>query len=93
MFRDIKPHNYIKFPLMDSDGDEQNKILKREGKKIKYFKRCNINVSSIFQSIRVRCNSIFTNIMDRKFMESELRFVLYYGVIFWILFILYQIIK
>jgi len=46
------------------------------------------NVGTIFQSIRVRCRSIFSDIVDRKFMESKLRFVLYCGGIFWILFLL-----
>ena len=78
---------------MDPDDYRKNKILKRKGKKIKYSKRWCFNVGTIFQSIRVRCNSVFSNIMDRKFMESELNLVLYCGVIFWSLYLLYQIIK
>jgi hypothetical protein len=50
------------------------------------------NVSSIFQSIRIRCGSVFSDITDRKFMESELRFVLYCGGVFWVLYLLSQII-
>jgi hypothetical protein len=50
------------------------------------------NVGIVFQSIWVRCRSIFPNITDRKFMESELRFVLYCGVIFWIIYLLSQVI-
>jgi hypothetical protein len=50
------------------------------------------NVGVVFQSIWVRCRSIFPNITDRKFMESELRFVLYCGVIFWIIYLLSQVI-
>jgi hypothetical protein len=50
------------------------------------------NVGSIFQSIRIRRNSIFFNIIDRKFMESELRVVLYCGILFWSLLLLSQII-
>ena len=50
------------------------------------------NVSTILQSIWIRCRSIFVNIMDRKFMESQLRVVLYCGVLFWSLFLLSKII-
>jgi hypothetical protein len=50
------------------------------------------NVSIILQSIWIRCGSIFANIMDRKFMESQLRVVLYCGVLFWSLFLLSKII-
>jgi len=50
------------------------------------------NVGFIFQSIRIRCGSVFSDITDRKFMESELRFVLYCGGIFWALYLLSQII-
>ena len=50
------------------------------------------NVGIVFQSIWVRCRSIFPDITDRKFMESELRFVLYCGGIFWALYLLSQII-
>jgi hypothetical protein len=41
------------------------------------------NVGVILQSFWIRCRSVFPNITDRKFMESELRFVLYCGSIFW----------
>ncbi len=34
------------------------------------------NARFVFQSIWIRCRSVFPNITDRKFMESELRFVL-----------------
>jgi len=50
------------------------------------------NDSPVFQSIRVRRGSIWSNIMDRKFMESQLRVVLYCGSIFWIIYLLSQII-
>ena len=50
------------------------------------------NVSVILQSIWIRCGSIFSNIVDRKFMESQLRIVLYCGVFFWSLFLLSKVI-
>lgn len=50
------------------------------------------NVGIVFQSIWVRCRSIFPDITDRKFMESELRFVLYCGTFLWIVYILSKVI-
>ncbi len=50
------------------------------------------NVGSIFQSVWFRCRSVFPNITDRKFMESELRLVLYCGSIFWVLYLLSKIV-
>jgi hypothetical protein len=50
------------------------------------------NARTIFQSFWIRCRSIFPDITDRKFMESELRFVLYCGGFLWIVYILSQII-
>ena len=50
------------------------------------------NVGIVFQSIWVRCRSIFPDITDRKFMESELRFVLYCGTFLWIIYLLSKII-
>jgi hypothetical protein len=50
------------------------------------------NARTIFQSFWIRCRSIFPDITDRKFMESELRFVLYCGTILWIVYLLSQII-
>ena len=50
------------------------------------------NACTIFQSFWIRCRSIFPDITNRKFMEGELRFVLYCGGILWILYLLSQII-
>jgi hypothetical protein len=50
------------------------------------------NVGIVFQSIWFRCRSIFPDITDRKFMESELRFVLYCGTFLWIIYLLSKII-
>jgi hypothetical protein len=50
------------------------------------------NVSIILQSIWIRCGSIFSNIVDRKFMESQLRVVFCCGVLFWSLFLLSKIV-
>jgi hypothetical protein len=50
------------------------------------------NVGVILQSFWIRCRTVFPNITDRKFMESELRFVLYCGIVFWGLYLLSQIV-
>jgi hypothetical protein len=71
------------------DGDKQKNVEKNVSRQ----SLSNIfNDGVVFQSIWVRCRSIFPDITDRKFMESELRFVLYCGTIFWILYLLSQII-
>ncbi len=50
------------------------------------------NARSVLQSFWVRCRSILPDITDRKFMECELRVVLYCGIVFWIIYLLSQII-
>ena len=71
------------------DGDKQKNVEKNVPRQ----SLSNIfNAGSVLQSIWVRCRSIFPNITDREFMESELRFVLYCGSVLWILYLLSQII-
>ena len=50
------------------------------------------NARAVLQSFWIRCRSIFPHITDRKFMECELRVVLYCGIVFWIIYLLSQII-
>ena len=50
------------------------------------------NDSIILQPFWVRCGAVWTNLVDRKFMESQLRVVLYCGTIFWVVYLLSQII-
>jgi hypothetical protein len=50
------------------------------------------DVGTILQSFWVRCRTIFPNITDRKFMESELRFVLYCGAFLWFIYLFSKII-
>lgn len=78
---------------MDPDGDKKIKNSKREKSENSFLKRFDVNVSTIFQSIRIRCCSIFPTITNREFMEGELRVVLYCGVLFWLLYLLYEVIK
>ena len=50
------------------------------------------NACVILQSFWIRCRAVFPNITDRKFMESELRLVLYCGSFLWIIYLLSQVI-
>ena len=47
---------------------------------------------SLLQSVWVRCRTIFPDITNGKFMESELRYVLYCGIILWIAHLVSKII-
>jgi hypothetical protein len=78
---------------MDEGDSKDNKQAEKQGKQNNVIQRYGINAGSILQSIWIRCRSIFPTATDRKFMESELRFVLYSGVIFWTILVLYQFIK
>jgi len=77
---------------MDSDKQIKNED---EGEECStsFLQRLGSYVSSILQSFWVRCRTIFPYTTDGKFMESELRVVLYCGVIFWTLYLLYEINK
>jgi hypothetical protein len=50
------------------------------------------NARIILQSFWIRCRTVFPNITDRKFMERELRLVLYCGAFLWIIYLLSQIV-
>ena len=76
------------------DGDKQNKrnnIAKKQ--KDNDIQRLELVPSSLFQSFWIRCRSILPDITDRKFMESELRYVLYCGIFFWIVDLLIETFK
>ena len=76
------------------DGD--SKKYKKNNKKRtsnSFSKRYVFDVSSVLQSFWIRCRTIFPNSTDGKFMESELRFVLYSGMFLWSLYLLFTIIK
>ena len=78
---------------MDEGDSKNNKQAEKQGKQNNAIQRYGTNAGSILQSFWVRCRTIFPNITDRKFMESELRFVLYSGVIFWGLYVVYETFK
>ena len=78
---------------MDEGDSKNNKQAEKQRKQNNALQRYGIDAGSILQSVWVRCRTIFPNITDRKFMESELRFVLYSGVIFWTLYMVYETFK
>ena len=78
---------------MDEGDSKNNQQAEKQGKQNNAIQRCGIDAGVILQSIWVRCRSIFPTATDRKFMESELRFVLYSGVIFWTLYMVYEAFK
>ena len=78
---------------MDDGDSKNNQQAEKQGKQNNVIQRYGVNAGTILQSIWVRCRTIFPNATDRKFMESELRFVLYSGVIFWTLYLVYETLK
>jgi len=78
---------------MDEGDSQNNKEAEKQGKQNNVIQRYGVNAGTILQSLWIRCRSIFPTATDRKFMESELRFVLYSGVILWTLYLVYQTIK
>jgi len=78
---------------MDDGDSKNNKQAEKQGKQNNVIQRYGINAGTILQSLWVRCRTIFPTATDGKFMESELRFVLYSGVVFWTLYVVYQSFK
>ena len=78
---------------MDEGDSKNNKQAEKQRKQNNDIQRYGIDAGSILQSVWVRCRTIFPTATDRKFMESELRFVLYSGVIFWTLYLVYETLK
>ena len=78
---------------MDEGDSKNNQQAEKQGKQNNVIQRYGVNAGTILQSVWVRCRTIFPNATDRKFMESELRFVLYSGVILWTLYMVYEAIK
>ena len=77
----------------DGDSTKNNQQIKKQANKDSAVQRHGIDAGSFLQSVWVRCRSIFPTATDRKFMESELRFVLYSGVILWGLYMAYEAFK
>jgi len=78
---------------MDEGDSKNNQQAEKQGKQNNAIQRYGINAGTILQSVWVRCRTIFPYATDRKFMESELRFVLYSGFVFWAVYLVYEILK
>jgi hypothetical protein len=78
---------------MDDGDSKNNQQAEKQTKQNNVIQRYGIDAGTILQSVWVRCRTIFPNITDRKFMEGELRFVLYSGVVFWTLYVVYETFK
>jgi hypothetical protein len=78
---------------MDEGDSKNNQQAEKQGKQNNVIQRYGVNAGTILQSVWIRCRSIFPTATDRKFMESELRVVLYCGVIFWTLYLVYETLK
>ena len=78
---------------MDEGGSKDNKQIEKQKYTNSNVQRYVSVPSTILQSVWIRCRTIFPTATDRKFMESELRFVLYSGFIFWSIHLLHQIFK
>jgi hypothetical protein len=77
---------------MDSDKQTKNKDEGEEQPSAS-LQRYGTNAGVILQSIWVRCRTVFPTATNGKFMESELRFVLYSGIVFWAIYLLYEVNK
>ena len=73
---------------MDNEGE--NKKLEKNFSRQSFSAL--FNVSIILQSFWIRCRSVFLNVVDREFMESQLYLVLCCGSILWFLLILEEVI-
>jgi len=77
---------------LDPYRDKNNKQIKKSRTSSAISEGSIPDDSSILQSFWIRCRAVFPNITDRKFMESELRLVLYCGTILWVIYLLSKII-
>ena len=78
---------------MDEGDSKNNKQAEKQRKQNNAIQRYGTNAGSILQSFWVRCRTIFPTATDRQFMESELRFVLYSGLVFWTIYLVYETFK
>jgi hypothetical protein len=78
---------------MDDGDSKNNKQAEKQGKQSNVVQRYGVNAGTILQSFWIRCRTIFPTATNREFMESELRFVLYSGIIFWSVYLLYETFK
>ena len=68
---------------MDPDSTN-DKDLERNIKK--QYSHVMSNASNVLQSFWIRYRTILSYTTNRKFVESQCRFVLYCGLVFWVLY-------
>lgn len=76
---------------MDDGDKKNNKQTLREKTEIRNLQGYDSISGTFLQSVWIRCRSIFPDITNGKFMESELRYVFYCGVLVWITYLLSKI--
>lgn len=78
---------------MDDGDSKRDKKTKKQRNQTIFVERYVSDAGTFFQSIWVRCRTIFPHITDRKFMESQFRVVLYCGIFLWVVHLLFQTFK
>lgn len=77
-----------------ADGDKQTKTQTiRKEAEVGNLQGNDIVSGTFLQSFWIRCRTIFPDITNGKFMESELRYVLYCGILIWFAYLLSQVLK
>jgi hypothetical protein len=68
------------------DDDKQNKDVEGDldGESIS----ASFDDGDVFQPTRIRHHPILSCLLDRGFMESKSRFVLYFGTLLWVIFLI-----
>ena len=78
--------------MADGDKQTQKQIFRKETED-RNLQGNDIVPGTFLQSFWIRCRTIFPDITNGKFMESELRYVLYCGIIIWFAYLLSQVLK
>lgn len=78
---------------MDPDGDTQIKSIKRQGEENSFFQRYFHNASNVFFTLWLRWTLRDDNELDRFLLDYRRNFLPYFGIIFYLVYILYEIVK
>ena len=76
-----------------SDGDPENKTIKRKRKSIGILQRLIVDVSNVFSTIRLRCPIQIDNGYERLVLDSGRSFLFYFRLLLVIVYIAYETIK
>lgn len=75
---------------MDGDDSEQNKKTEGKRKTFKLLQRCVVSVGDVLSPIWIRYRTIFSDIINRRHLESQFHYVFYIGAIFYFLYFIIQ---